>query len=123
MDTQNNGTTGGNNPQGQGQPGSSTASKNLPIAILSYIGPLVIVSYAVAKDDPFVKFHIKQGLVLFAIEVAVWMLGMIMWPLMMLLSLVNLATIILSIIGIINAVQGREKELPLVGQFSRHFTF
>ena len=34
------------------------------MAVLSYIGPLVIVSYIVANNDPFVKFHIKQGLVL-----------------------------------------------------------
>src|SRR6185436_11654524 len=95
--------------------------KNIAMAILSYIGPLVIVSYLTAKDDPFVKFHIKQGLVLFIIEIAVWVLSGMLWPLWMLLRLINLATLILSIVGIINASQGKEKELPLVGGFSKNF--
>ena len=31
--------------------------------------------------------------------------------------------LVLSIIGIVNVVQNREKELPLVGSFAKHFTF
>lgn len=111
----------------QGQPAptaqqSSTSQKNTLMGVLSYIGPLVIVSYATAKDDPFVKFHIKQGLVLLAIEVVVWIAGMMMWQLYPLLSIINLAVLVLSIIGIVNVVQGQEKELPLVGGFASHVT-
>ncbi len=96
--------------------------KNTLMAVLAYIGPLVIVSYVTAKDDPFVKFHIKQGLVLFVIEVATWFLiGSMMYQLWMLVNIINLGTLVLSIIGIVNAVQGQEKDLPLVGQFSKHF--
>jgi uncharacterized membrane protein len=94
---------------------------NALMAILSYIGPLVIVSYIVAKDDPFVKFHIKQGLVLIVVEVALWFtvsMFPIIWPLWQLL---NLAIFILAIIGIINAAQGKEKELPVVGKFAKQF--
>lgn len=100
-----------------------SASKNVLMAALSYLGPLVIVSYLTSKDDPFVKFHIKQGLVLLVIEVAVWFLGSTMWQLWALLNLINLGTFILSIVGIVHAVRGQEKELPLVGSFSKHFTF
>ena len=96
--------------------------KNVLMAVLAYIGPLVIVSYLTAKDDPFVKFHIKQGLVLFVIEVATWfLLGMMMYQMWMFVNLINLGTLVLSVIGIVNAIQGQEKELPLVGQFSKHF--
>ncbi len=107
----------------QGQPAptvqqSSAPQKNTLMSVLSYIGPLVIVSYVVSKDDPFVKFHIKQGLVLLAIEAAVWVAGMVMWQLYPILSIVNLGTLILSIIGIVNVVQGQQKELPLVGSFA-----
>ena len=98
-----------------------TQQKNTVMAVLSYLGPLVIVSYLTAKDDPFVKFHIKQGLVVLVIEVAVMVLGSFMFSLWMILNLVNLGTFILSIVGIINAVQGQEKELPLVGQFAKNF--
>ena len=96
--------------------------KNILMAILSYLGPLVIVSYLTAKEDPFVRFHIKQGLVLFVIEAAVWVVGsMLMYQFWMFVNIINLGTLVLSIVGIVNAVQGQEKELPLVGQFSKHF--
>ncbi len=97
--------------------------KNAGMGILAYIGPLVIVSYLTAKEDPFVKFHIKQGLVLFTIEIVVWLLSSALWSLWMLLSLVNLATLVLSVIGIINVIKGEEKKLPLVGDLARYFTF
>ena len=100
-------------------------SKNTLMAILAYVGPLIIVSYLTAKDDSFVKFHIRQGLVLFAIEVVLWLLTSQFWLLflsfMMVWQLVHLALIVFSIIGIVNAVQGNEKELPLIGSFAKHF--
>jgi uncharacterized membrane protein len=115
-------------PNGGSMPDSAHTlpqGKNTLMAILAYIGPLVIVSYLVAKDDPFVKFHIKQGLVLFVAEVVImlaWqMLWGFLWPIAMLVNLLNLALLVLSIIGIVNAAQGNEKALPLVGGFSKHF--
>lgn len=101
----------------------TSRDQNKLMAVLAYIGPLVLVSYFTAKENPFVKFHIKQGLVLFAIEVIIWLLGMtmMMYSLYMIINLVNIVLLVLSIIGIVNAVNGKEKELPVVGQFSKHF--
>jgi uncharacterized membrane protein len=90
---------------------------------LAYLGILVIIPYVSAKEDPFVKFHVKQGLVLAVIEVVIWFIGMSMWQLWSILSLVNLGTIILSVIGIVNVVHGKTEKLPLVGDFAKHFTF
>ena len=91
--------------------------------ILAYIGPLVIVSFLMAKDNPFVKFHIKQGAVLFAIEVIIWLVASMMWQLWMFINIINLATLVLSIIGIVNVVQHHEKQLPVVGSLSQYFKF
>jgi len=101
-------------------PAMDTKQKNAVMAILSYIGPLVIVSFIVAKSDPFVKFHIKQGALLFAAEVVVWVLGSILWGLWPLWDLANLAALVLSIIGIVNAAKGEEKALPFIGHWSKH---
>ena len=90
---------------------------------LAYLGPLVIIPYLSAKDDPFVKFHIKQGLVLLVIEAIIWVLGMWVWMLWPILQLVNLATIIFSILGIVNVVNKKQQELPLIGKYSIYFTF
>ncbi len=93
------------------------------LGVLSYLGPLVIVSFLMGKDIHFVKFHVKQGLVLLAIEIIVSILGQLSISLWMLLNLVNLAVLVLSIIGIVNVVQHKEKELPLVGGLAKHFKF
>ena len=97
--------------------------QNKLMAVLAYLGPLVIVSYIVAKNSPFIKFHIKQGLVLLAIEVIMWGLGstMMFYSIWMIFNLVNLAVLVLSIIGIVNAVNGKEQALPVVGKFAKHF--
>ena len=91
------------------------------MGILSYLGILVIIPILVAKGDSFVKFHTKQGLVLLIIEILSWfVLGAFLWQLWMVVQLINLGTLVLAIMGIVNVVQGKEKELPLVGSFARH---
>ena len=99
---------------------SHTAQKNTLMAAASYLGPLVIVSYLLAKDDSFVKFHVRQGAVLFGIEIALSVITSMFWGLFMLGQLINLGVFVLAIIGIVNAVQGKERELPLVGHLAVH---
>lgn len=102
-----------------------TSEKNTLMAILSYLGPLVIVSYIAAKDEPFVKFHIRQGLILLILWVAVWFASSTFWwfGLWMIWNLVRFALFVFAVIGIVNAVQGKEKGLPLIGSFARYLTF
>jgi uncharacterized membrane protein len=97
------------------------AEHNTLMAILAYIGPLVIVSYLVAQNEPFVKFHIKQGLVLLIGWVIMGILGTTFWNFWWFINLINLGILILAIIGIINASKGEEKELPFVGHIGRKF--
>jgi len=128
QNTQHNNQQSSQQNQDQSQPSAQSApaqekDQNTLMAGLSYLGPLVFVSYIVGKDDPFIKFHIKQGLVLLVGEVGLWFLGMLMWPLLPLVGLVNLGFLVLIVIGLINVVQGKEKELPLLGSLSKHFSF
>jgi uncharacterized membrane protein len=118
MDPQNNKNKEQNNP------GQESPNNSIVMAVLSYIGPLVIISYLVSRNDQFVKFHIKQGLALFGVEVVMWLIGMFMfiYPLWILINIINLIVLILSILGIINALQGKEKELPLTGKFAKSFS-
>ena len=64
---------------------------------------------------------ILSGLVLLMIEIVIWAVGMTVWVMLPLIYLLNLAVIVLSIIGIVNVVNKQEKELPLVGQLAKHF--
>ena len=97
-------------------------SNKMLFGILSYLGPFVIVSYLVKENDPFVRFHIKQGLVLLSIEIISWLLSTMvaMWSLWQFIRIVNLAVLVLAVIGIINVVKWKEKELPLVGGLARY---
>lgn len=91
------------------------------IAALSYIGILVLVPLLAVKDDEFVKFHTKQGLVLFIAEIATmtisW-LPIIGWIFGFFLGILWL---ILSIMGILNVLAGKKKPLPVIGGFADKF--
>jgi uncharacterized membrane protein len=87
-----------------------------PMAIISYIGPLCLIPYFTKGSDDFVKFHAKQGLILFIFEALTWLIFRILpfwwWYLMNIVSLVWIA---FTIIGIINVVNKQKKELPIIG--------
>ena len=99
------------------------AETNTLMGILAYIGPLILVSFLLAKDDPFVKFHIKQGLLLIIAEVASYMAVMLFWPLFLIVQIVNIVIFVLAVVGVIRAAQGQMKELPLIGHLAKNFNF
>ncbi len=103
--------------------GSEAHSPTL-MGMLAYIGPLVLIPYFLAKDNSFVRFHVQQGLVLFVIEIILWVLDGFMFYshfLWNILTLINFGLLILSVIGIVNVLQKKEKELPLVGNYAKNF--
>lgn len=100
---------------------AETAQKNTLMAALAYVGPLIIIPFLAAKDEPFVRFHIRQGLLILIGVIAVWFLMSTFWFLFPLWQLINLGILILAIIGIVNVVQGKEKELPLIGKYAQAF--
>ncbi len=94
------------------------------MGMMAYVGPLVLIPFFLAKENPFVRFHIKQGLVLFTLELILWVLNELMlfhflWPVVM---FINFVLLILSLIGIFNVLQKKEKRLPFVGGYSERFT-
>ena len=93
------------------------------MSVLAYIGILVLIPYFTAKENPVVKFHIRQGLVLLIIEMAIFVGGEVVWGhvLAPVFGIINLGTLILSIIGIVNVLQQKQAELPLVGIYAKHF--
>lgn len=90
-------------------------------AILSYIGILFLVPLLACKNNSFAQFHAKQGLVLFIAEVATmfiawipilgWLVGFVCY----------IIWIVLSIIGIMNVLGGKQVPLPIIGKFAGKF--
>ena len=111
-----------NQQQENAKVGSSVDS-NIALGILAYLGPLIIISYIMGNSVPEVKFHINQGLVILVGEFILWIMGAMFWQLLPIVDLLDLGLFILVVLGIINVVQHKQKELPLVGQFSKYFKF
>lgn len=103
-------------------------NQNKVMAILAYLGILVLIPIFAAKDSKFARYHSNQGLILL-IAGAAWgivysilsfIIIAISWRLTFLvgiLGLLSLPFLALCIIGIINAVNGKAKELPIIGKF------
>ncbi|MFH1841452.1 MAG: hypothetical protein ABH800_01700 [Candidatus Nealsonbacteria bacterium] len=89
------------------------------LAIISYIGILCLVPILTKEKNEFIKFHAKQGLVLFICETATWIIIMIAPFLWFLINIFWIFWLILSIVGIINVINNRKKEIPLIGKFAR----
>lgn len=95
--------------------------KNTGMAVVAYL--LFFVPLLTdAKDDPFVKFHVKQGFVVFLASVLVSVLSFIP-PVMLFSWILHIGILILAILGIINALNHKEEPLPLIGQFADRFNF
>ena len=102
-------------------------AKNKAMAILAYFGPLVLIPILAAKESKFARFHSNQGLVLMlatiAYSIATSILGIILSAVRLgfvssILSILSIAFTVLAVIGIINAANGRAKELPVIGKFT-----
>ncbi len=92
---------------------SEDVAQNKAMSILAYLGILAVIPLFAAKDSPYARYHTNQGLVLLVCEFAVWILGKII-P--FLGTIGGILAFILAVIGIINAVNGRAKELPVIGK-------
>lgn len=92
---------------------------NKTIACLSYVWILFLVPLLGKKDSPFAQHHAKQGAVLFITEVIAslffWfpVLGQLLW----------LALIIVSVLGIVKALNGEKWEIPYIYDWSKKINF
>lgn len=85
---------------------------NKDMAALGYLWVLSIVIFLAKKNSPFARYHAKQGIVLFLLSLAFWMVPGIG----QLLEILVLAGIV---IGFAYAAQGQWKDVPVVGPVSR----
>lgn len=99
---------------------SSDASQHKALAILGYIIPILFFIPLVtdAKNSPFAKFHANQQLNLLIYWVAINVIAIIPilgWLIYMVGIIAGFAFLIM---GVMNAANERQKELPLIGKFS-----
>lgn len=105
-----------NNQHENNQPSKNQdIENNKVIAALAYI--IFFLPLIAAKDSEFGKFHANQGLLVLLMGIAVSVIGTVI-PILgwfIILPLGSLIVMVFAILGIINALNGLEKELPLIG--------
>ena len=90
------------------------------------MGILVLIPIFAAKESKFARYHARQGLILLTVEIifsaCYWMLSLIVlsisWRLYFIIKIAGMASyvfLVLAVIGISNAVSGRVRKLPVIG--------
>jgi len=110
--------------------------ENKIMAILSYLSILCLIPLFTKKDNEFVYYHAKQGLVLFGFEAIVYivlrlLLSSLAYSLLfgllgvlgILSTVLDFAFLALSILGIVNVIQNKKTALPLIGKIAEGLKF
>lgn len=90
------------------------------IAIISYLTLIgLIIAYVMNTNqrDSFANFHIRQSLGLLLASVALGIVGMV--PILgWIASFVgSIILVVLWVIGLLNAINGKEKPVPMIGKY------
>ncbi|HEC20931.1 MAG TPA: hypothetical protein ENI70_00250, partial [Candidatus Peregrinibacteria bacterium] len=83
---------------------------NKSIAALSYCWIMSVIIYALHRESPFVRFHAKQGIILFILSIIVWFLPYGRY--------IEVLVIGLMIAGFFEAVHGSYHPLPIIHEIS-----
>ena len=107
----------------------SEVRQNKGMGVLSYLGILVLIPLIAGnKQSQYVKHHVNQGLVLYILSTVIdfiegdWLWGwrsffhfgedIFSWG----FEIIDLALLILLVMGIVTACRGEKRELPLIGK-------
>lgn len=104
---------------------------NKGLAFLSYFGILFLIPLFVRKDSKFVRFHVNQGLVLFIFGIIInilhricnyvfvfYLLPFLGLGIKTLLFACDVFILVLAIMGMVYALQGKAKHLPIIGKIN-----
>ncbi|HEX5387746.1 MAG TPA: DUF4870 domain-containing protein [Gemmatimonadales bacterium] len=117
-------------PQPQPQPAQGTGLAPNVAGALSYlVAPFTgILFYVIEKQNPFVRFHAMQSIVFGVAWIVLWVALSVISGVVPVVGWIAgfLASIVIGIGGFIvwlllmwQAFQGKEWELPVIGQFAR----
>ncbi len=89
------------------------------MAALAYVGILFFLPLVTNPDSQFGKFHANQGLLLLIAGIIINTVGaaipLIGW--FIILPLGNIFTLVLFVMGLVNALNKKMQRLPLIGGF------
>lgn len=111
-------------PSGANDADADDVQKNKIFAVLAYLGILFLVPLLAAPHSKFARYHTNQGLVLFLFSLVLsgaatshLFIPFIGPTTAVLSAAAGICSLVLMILGIINAASGVFKPLPLIGHF------
>jgi uncharacterized membrane protein len=117
---ENNNQKNGEQQSGDVQPFKPTQEKNVGMAVVAYI-LFFVPLLTEAKNDPFVKYHVKQGLILFICAIVASIVVEIV-DLFFIAVVIRLGILVFILLGVMNALHGKKEPLPFIGQYEDKFT-
>ena len=102
-------------------------NKWLAVAMYFAIGLLVFL-FSGSRNDPFVKFHFKQGLILLVFSIGIDIIFSVIetppsFSYLLVESSFYLTVFALLIKGITNAQNGKMRKLPIIGELASYLKF
>ncbi len=91
-------------------------------SMISYVWLLCLIPLLAEKKDEDVRFHARQGLTLFIVEVGVSVLGIIPFLGGMIFKFGTFVCGLLSIAGIIQVLRGKKWKMPVIGDWAEQLT-
>jgi len=85
---------------------------------MGYLFGLCIIPLVLKKDNNFVLFHAKQGLIIFVGEVAIIIISVIPNIGTLIFRLGFLIFGIASLFGMIQALEGKSTKIPVISDFA-----
>jgi uncharacterized membrane protein len=102
--------------------GASGTDEGKTIAIISYITWVgLIIAFVMNSDkkNDFAKFHIRQSLMIWIAWIVVWFIMVIPFIGRFLGAIAGIALFVLWLLGLIAAINGEKKEVPILGSLAQ----
>ncbi len=102
-------------------------AKNSDKKLFAFLGVFLtvigfIIALALKKNDKYIMYYGKQGLVLFIAWLIIWVISMILMfvPVLgwLVMTVLYLGILVLWIFGLIYSLSGQMKPIPLIGNFA-----
>ncbi len=94
---------------------------NKGMGILAYFIFFIPLLVEPAKNSPYAKFHVNQSLLVVLLGIAVNVIGSLTTVILiglLILPVGGIFVFVLWVMGLMNAIKGEAKPLPLIGKFT-----
>ncbi|MBF0584514.1 MAG: hypothetical protein HQL80_09815 [Magnetococcales bacterium] len=88
------------------------------LAAMSYLGVLSLVPLVMNRNDSYVQFHARQGVVLWMWEVLAIYTLLVPGLGQLFFRVTSIACLLLSVVGIVSVLLGRAWKFPIIGDWA-----